>query len=196
MSDYATVPLDRLIGTAELIVKGEVSAVKDSVFTIRNSTVLAGSPTSPEIEIHQYIPSRFEGTPRPVAYKAGQTFLWFLMKDEKDSGQKPWRIMGAAGEGEMPIEDGFIYFPARHVEGLASESHRVQGVQRNIERFAAEEFLDAVKKYRACFEWKAAKVGRARPTRICDQANLEQFSRTSTIHKYLTEITLNRIKND
>ncbi len=193
IKDYAPIPLDRLIGTAELIVTGEVLTVKDGTFTARIKNTLVGE-ASPEAEIQQYIPSPFEGAPRPSPYQAGQTFLWFLMTDEKNQRQKAWRIMGAGGEGEMPIEDGFVYFPSRHVEGLTSESHRVQGAQRSIQRFDAEAFFDAVKKYRACFKWQPPKAEKPKPSKICDQPNLDQFSRRSAIHKYLADSTLNRLK--
>ena len=189
-------PLDRLIGTAELIVMGEVLTVKDATFVARRNSILAGNLPSPEMEILQYVPSRFEGAPRPAPYQTGQTFLWFLVKDQKQPRPDQWRIMGAGGEGEMPIQDDFVYFPGRHVEGLATETRRVQGAQRNIQRYDAQEFLEAVKKYRACFTWKSANAARPKPVATCNQAALDQLSRTSTMQKYLVGITLNRIKSN
>jgi hypothetical protein len=196
MSDYALIPLDRMIGTAETLVVGEVASVSDATFRANVKEVVAGDFSSKQLEIAQYIPSRFEGKPRAVSYATGQTFLWFLVKDEKLQRPNVWRIMGAGGEGEMPIDDGFVYFPARHIDGLKAEPYRVHGAERTTERFELPAFIDAVKNYRKCFKWEPAKVERPKPVAVCDQATLDQLAKTSVAHKYLVTTTLNRGKTN
>ena len=195
MSDYALIPLDRMIGTAEIIVAGEVVSVNDATFTARVDSAVVGDVSLKQLEIAQYIPNRFEGTPRPAPYAVGQTFLWFLVKDEK-LGPNVWRIMGVGGEGEMPIAENFVYFPARHIDGLKAESYRVHGALRTTERFELPAFLDAVKNYRKCFKWEPARAERPKPVLSCDQATLDQLSKTSLVHKYLVTTTRNRSKTN
>ncbi|HEX5708802.1 MAG TPA: hypothetical protein VFX96_16000 [Pyrinomonadaceae bacterium] len=190
MSDYAPIPLDRLIGTSQLIVTGEVSAVKESTFTLRVERTLAGESAAPEIEVS--VPVYFEEGPRPAPYKAGQSLLLFLVRDDGQS-RKGWRVMGAGGEGEMPLQDGFVYFHGSNLEGLPFGTHRVHDAERRIQRFEAEPFLDAVKGYRACFAWKPAAAERDAPTRICDAEAAAQYARASDIHKYLSQLTDRRL---
>ncbi len=193
MSDYEPIPLDRLIGMAQLIVVGEVSLVKDSSFTLRPTLILAGTSPQGEIEISKFIPNRFEGKPRAVPYKEGQSFLLFLTKNEK-LPEAPWTVLGAGGEGEMPNQDGFIYLPGRNVEGLPFQTHRVHDAERNIQRVESAPFIDAVKRYRSCFVWKPGKDEQLQPSRICDAATVKQYASSSSMHDYLARLTAKRIR--
>lgn len=193
MADYEPIPLDRLIGTAQLIVLGEVTKVSNHTFSLRVSQQLAGATAANEIEIRQYIPSKFEGSPRPAPYAIGQSFLLFLTPGKPSPTDSAWTIMGIGGEGEMPIEGDFIYFHGRNVEGLPFESHQVHKAQRSIQRFVSQEFFDAVKKYRFCFEWKPGKEGRPEPAKTCDEAAIAKYAQVSAIHSYLARLTSRRI---
>lgn len=193
MTDYEPIPLDRLIGMAQLIVAGEVSKVKDKTFTLRPTLTLAGPTPDGEIEITKFIPDRFEGKPRAAPYKEGQSFLLFLTKDEKRP-QEPWTILGVAGEGEMPYQDGFVYFPGRNVEGIPFQSYRVHEAERNIQRVEAPLFIDAIKRYRSCFAWKPGKSERLEPSKTCDDAVVQQYASSSPIHQYLARLTARRIR--
>jgi hypothetical protein len=193
MSDYEPIPLDRVIGMAQLIVVGEVSKVKEGSFTLRPTQTLAGAASAGEIEVLQFTPNRFEGAPRTAPYKTGQTFLLFLIHDEKHPTEGAWRILGIGGEGEMPVEDGFVYFHGRNVEGLPFGSYTVHGAVRKIQRFDAQKFFDAVKGYRLCFAWKPDKENRLEPTRLCDETSLERYASASDIHRHLARLTSRRL---
>lgn len=182
MSDYALIPLGRMIGTAQLIVAGEVVQIGDGTVTARVDQTLAGTSPGSTVTIRQYIPSKFDGTPRPAPYAAGQSFVWFLTKYEPSGG---WKIMGAGGEGEMPVENGFVHFMTPVLEGIAAQSFRVHGASRTLRRIEAAPFFDAVKRYRSCFEWRAAEGDRPKPTQICDDAVLDQYGRVSALHRHL-----------
>ena len=192
-ADFAPIPLDRLIGTSTAIVLGDVATVKDGTFTLRVTQTLAGRVGS-EIEIRQYIPSRFEGTPRPAPYKAGQSFLLFLVSDGANASGA-WKILGAGGEGEMPVDRGFAYFHGRNVPGFPSGTYRVHDAERNIQRVELPSLLDAVKGYRACFEWKPGSGEQTPPAGRCDAAALEAFAKTSAIHRHLSQLTATRLKS-
>jgi hypothetical protein len=193
MADYATIPLDRLIGTAQLIVAGEVTALRERTVTLRVASTLAGDAPSGTIEVIQYVPSKFEGAPRSSPYRAGQSFLLFLVRDEKQS-DSAWRILGAGGEGEMPLDEGFVYFHGRHVEGLAASTYRVHGSERKIQRTDAKTFCDAVEGYRECFRWKPGSTESTPPERLCGGEALDRYARTSEIHRHLAQLTAKRLK--
>jgi hypothetical protein len=193
MVDYATIPLDRLIGTAQLIVAGEVVTVKERTVTLRVANTLAGNAPSSPIEVNQYIPSRFEGAPRSAPYRSGQSFLLFLVADTKQGGMA-WTILGAGGEGEMPLEDAFVYFHGRTVNGLPFASYRVHGAERKIQRVDAKTFYDAISGYRVCFRWKPGSSERTQPVRRCGQDALDRYTRTSDIHRHLAQLTATRSK--
>jgi hypothetical protein len=191
-ADFAPIPLDRLIGTAAVIVVGDVAAVKDGTFTLRVTESLAGRAPA-EIAVRQFVPDRFEGTPRPAPYKAGQSFLLFLSGDVT-AASGGLRILGAGGEGEMPIDRGFVYFPGRTVSGLPAGAHTVHEAPRTIQRFELPAVIDAIKGYRACFEWKPGSGEQDQPTQKCNAAALDKFARTSAFHAHLSQVTARRFK--
>jgi hypothetical protein len=119
----------------------------------------------------------------------------FLFRDGQTEAQNAWRILGAGGEGEMPVQDSFVYFHGRHVEGLPSGAHRVHGTERNIQRYDAQVFFDAVKRYRDCFEWKPGKGEMPEPATKCAEAAIERYARTSDIHRYLARLTTQRLRD-
>lgn len=182
MSDYALMPLGQMIGTAQLIIAGEVVQTGEGTVTARVDQTLAGTSPGSAVTIRQYIPDKFEGTPRPAPYAAGQSFVWFLTNDARSGG---WKIMGRGGEGEMPVENGFVHFMTPVLEDIAPQSLRVHGSSRTLRRIEAAQFTDAVKRYRSCFQWRATDGDRPKRTQICDDAALDQYGRGSALHRHL-----------
>jgi hypothetical protein len=194
MEDYEPIPLDRLVGTARLIVSGSVTSAEGDAFVLHVDRVLAGETPPSEIEVTQFHPSRFEGGARSVPYRAGQSFLLFLAEDQEKKGGTRWNIIGIGGEGEMPVDAGFVYFHGRNVEGVPFGKHIVQGAERKIQRWDSMQFFDAVKRYRVCYNWAGVR-DRPTPRPICDQTSLDRYSQRSEIHKYLARLTERRLKH-
>lgn len=193
MNDFEPIPLPRLIGTAELVVVGQVEEVQEETFSFRVQSVLVGESVGQSIDVIQYVPRRFE-CPRAAPYESGQAFMLFLTQDPEAQDEQRWRILGIVGEGEMPLENGFVYFHGRFVEGLERDKYVVHGAERVIQRYQADAFEAAVRNYRHCFVWETDPTGeRPEPSCICSDSDLKQYRSQSDIHEYLTLKTLVQI---
>ncbi len=184
MNDYEPIPLPRLIGMADHILAGTVQSVEKETFFFKVEDVLGGETTKELISVAQFIPNQFDG-PRETPYQAGQHFLIFL---KMDTAQNVLRILGAGGEGEMPVEDGFVYFPGRHVDGLEMKNYRVQQTARAIQRYEHKTFSDAVKDFRKCYhcQFDVAEE-RYKCHKSCEPTEFQRLAGKSFIHKYLVE---------
>lgn len=197
--DYAPIPFERLIGTAELIVIGSVEEIGARNFEYHIEDFLLNRHKSSLIDVKQHIPSDIFAS-RLVPYKRGQRFALFLTKSASDGADQSWSILGSAGEGELPIDGEFVYFDTYDLEGLEFNPYEVHGVTKNSQRLDLSDFRDGVAGYRACFSWnleekiKNEKV-RTRwvPSGVCDGEAVRNYRKKSWIHEYLTQRTLQQI---
>jgi len=197
--DYIPIPLPQLIGRADLVVIGKVTGFSDSTFNFLVEEFLINKDSSNTIVVKKYIPSEFEG-PRPLPYATKQSFILILKKPEKNIAGEAWKIIGHIGEGEMPIEDGFVYFEGSNIIGLERKPFSVQRVSRNVQRFNLTDFKDAVKDYRNCFSWKLTEETKNnkkrlnwRPSKECSDNSIRKYQEKSWIHEYLVKETINKI---
>jgi len=199
VTDYAPIPFARLIGMADLIVIGSVKDIGDSIFNFHVDEFLLHRHALKSINVIKYIPAEIFA-PRALPYAREQRFSLFLMKPEQDRADSPWRILGYAGEGEMPIEDEFVYFGAYDLKGLEYKPREVQGITRNLQRFNLDNFKDAVKNYNACFSWELVtyiknKKKRTRwvPSKTCRDESVKNYQTKSWLHEYLVQETVKKI---
>ncbi len=199
VNDYISVPFERLIGTAKLIVTGTVEDVGDSGFKFYIDEYLLHRHVSRTIDVTKYIPAEIFAC-RSLPYEKGQRFTLFLTKSGQNRTDQPWNIIGHAGEGEMPIDDDFIYFEGYDLKGLEHKPREVHGVTREIQRFNVNDFKDAVKKYHECFSWELVeyiknnkKRERWQPSKRCPDVTVENYQARSWLHEYLFQKTINKI---
>lgn len=197
--DYIPIPFEQLVGMADLIVLGSVKDIGNISFKFHVDEFLLDRHDSESINVIKYIPAEIFA-PRALPYAKEQRFSLFLMKPEQDSADRSWRILGIAGEGEMPIEGKFIYFAAYDLKGLEYKQREVQGVIRNLQRFKLNDFIDAIKNYRTCFSWKLVeyiknKKRRTRwvPSKICHNESVKNYQGKSWLHDYLVKKTIKHI---
>lgn len=197
--DYDPIPLPRLIGMADFVVIGTVTDIEDSIFQFHGHEFLLNKYSLDSLIVRKFIPSKFDG-PRPLPYATKQSFVLFLTKPIQDNTQHPWSIIGYTGEGEMPIENGFVYFEGSYLQGLERKPYEVQGVSRNLQRFNLDDFINAVKNYRECFSWRLVeyiknnkKRERWQPSKKCPDVTVKSYQAKSWIHEYLVQETINRI---
>ena len=197
--DYAPVPFARLIGMADLIVVGDVETIEESTFQFHVDEFLVNHHASRSLNVEKYIPPEFIA-PRALTYATGQRFILFLIKPDQNKTVQSWKILGIAGEGEMPIEDEYVYFNVYDLEGLEHTSHEVHGVTRNLQRYNLEIYKDAVKNYTTCFSWKLVKFiknkkerSRWVPSKICPNESVLNYQAKSWVHEYLAQETMKRI---
>jgi hypothetical protein len=192
-SDWAAIPLAKMIGTANLIVWGFLENLGDSTFIFKINLVLQGSVTDETIEVLKFTPDKFE-TEKPAPYNKNQHYILFLAESKEKSEHLLWKVMGFGGEGQIPVQEGFVYFQGNNIKGLTFNNYLVFGVSQHIQRFDFTQFLDAVKEYGKCFRWNFNNQKKQySPQQICDGASVTQYSNESFIHKYLTGQTVSRI---
>ncbi len=191
--DWIAIPLSRMTGTADLIVYGTVSSVKDSTCIFTITRILAGKSDNKAIEVHKIMPDKFASV-HPAPYASGQTYLLFLVHEKNSSCSMNWKVMGIGGEGQMPVENGFIYFPQNNIEGLPFKEYPVNGVLQFLQRFEFSVFLNAIEEYQKCYHWIKNKTdNQFYPQKACDAASQAKYSNKSFIHKYLSVQTESRI---
>ena len=195
--DYEPIPLPKLIGMSELIISGFITDNIDSCNTFQIEEILAGEYKKEMIKVHQFTPSKFD-EPRQVPYALGQHYLLFLQKAiENDS---TWSILGFGGEGEMPIQEEFVYFDGSFINGLESKPYQVLGKTRPVQRFDIKDFKNAVANYASCFEWQLKeevknnkKRERWIPINNCNDKSINDYQLKSWIHQYLVDQTIKKI---
>ncbi|MCP4581779.1 MAG: hypothetical protein GY839_09175 [candidate division Zixibacteria bacterium] len=191
--DYEQAPLYRLIGFADLIAAGEVISVSESTFTFHIDEALIGEPNESIIQVSKAIFMEFD-EPRAIPYDSGQVFLVFLMKDATADHELIWQSMSVAGGSEFPLEGEFVYFTGRFVQGLEHKDYLVHGVTRNIQRYDASLFKQAIRGYRDCFNWPGESIyARRSPELLCNDSLLTNYRRQSGMHEYLARETVKRI---
>lgn len=196
--DFAPVPFTRLIGMADLIAIGNVEGVGESTFQFHVDEFLLNHHVSSYINVEKNILPEFVA-PRVLPYARGQRFALFLKKDQNTTDHT-WKILGIAGEGEMPIEDKYVYFSVYDLEGLKHTPHEAHGVTRKLQRYNLDVFKDAVKNYPTCFSWKLVKYiknkkerSRWVPSKICPNESILNYQSKSWLHEYLARETMKRI---
>lgn len=187
----APLPLGELVLTADAIVIGEITAVDEDAFTLRIERRLdqegadPGAPTGTRIE---KFPAA-ETSPRWAPYEAGQALLLFLeaIPCAQRRGDAAWRILGRIGEGEIPLADGYAYFPGRTIEGPERAYHRIYGEEIYIQRLDRETAVSAIVEYRDCFVRAPATDAEesAAPVAVCSPDELARYADRSPLHTQL-----------
>ncbi len=93
-----------------------------------------------EIEIKRFI--GWSGNDRWADYYRGQELLLFLFKGSQ-SLEAVWLILGAGGQGEMPIEGEAVYCHGIFLAGFPQQKYSVQSGELSGYRFSREVFLAA-----------------------------------------------------
>jgi hypothetical protein len=184
MNDYEPIPLPRLIGISEYVLLGSVQSIQKETFSFKVEKVLIGNMAKEVLTVAQFIPNKFDG-PREAPYQNGQQFLLFL---KMDSTQHLLQILGAGGEGEMPVEESFVYFHGRYVEGLEKKNYTVHSKERAIQRFDYKTFEEAVMDFRKCYSYRFdPSVKRYECQKLCGTDEIQRIESKSFIHKHLTD---------
>lgn len=197
--DYESITLPRLIGMSDIVVIGSVSTIKEDIFKFQITEFLINNNMSKLIDVEKFDPSPFFVS-KLSPYAKDQQFVLFLKKPKQDDINLSWEIIGLAGEGEMPVEKGFVYFEGSNLEGLKRETYNIQGVSGNVQRFDLTNFKEAVKKYNDCFSWNFItriknnkKRGRWTVSKKCSETDINKYQTKSWLHKYLVKETINKI---
>ena len=191
-ADYEPLALHELFLGSDIIVLGAIEEVRDDTFLLEDYEVLSGPDPDRALEVKRFVD--WSGNSRWNEYRAGQKVLLFLTRpgDELKDGPRPWKIRGYGGEGEMPVEDGFIYCHGLFLEGFSKQRFRVQQGTLDGYRFHLDDFLSALKGYNSCFQFDEGPNKRHPKSIVqqCDDETLANYRKQSPLHHYLLEQTL------
>ncbi len=198
--DYTPLPMERLIGMADLSLIGTVEAITDERLRIRIDESLQQQLPSTESIVIKRVKRSIIFAPRQVPYMPGQQFMFFLLQADKSTDSQEWSILGYPIAGELPIEEGFVYFDSYDIDGFDFQEYEVHGVIRPMQRFDLVNFMDAIRKYRNCFSWSQVErmknkrlIKRWVPVRVCDEKMLQNYRDRSQIHAYLARETVKQV---
>jgi len=163
---------------ADAIVIGRIASAHRDGLDIRVLQQLHGDAAAGAvIKVENSV---FEDTdPRWAPYAAGQTLVLFLKRPEAKRSR--WRVLGISGEGELPVDEKFVYLTGHYVEGLTVERYLTMGAKVTSQRIAKADFVDAIEGLFACFR----REGEAAPVQVCDNAALSDYAARSPLHRYL-----------
>jgi hypothetical protein len=188
-ADYQPLPLTELFAGSDLVALGTIAAVDESTFLVKDYNVLFGAAPSAPLMVKRF--RDWSGNARWAPYRVGQKVLLFLAAagDKAPAGEPVWRIRGRGGEGEMPVEDGFVYCQGLYLEGFARRTHDVQQGALQGYRFVLEDFLSALQGYNRCYRLSVQECKRRTVSiqRVCDGQALERYRERSPLQRYLVE---------
>jgi len=193
LMDYQPIPLARLIGMSQYIVMGTLTDVKEDFIVLSIKDRLSNIDISETIRINKFNPPAVLDA-KAIPYHPGQEFIYFLSPSEKNSKIPHWNVVGFGGEGEMPIEDDFVYFEGSFIQGLVPQTYQLYDKEVTLQRFSLSEVKNAIIEYRTCFLWNLMTDSKSKRERwvaqqICEPNTLRSFQTTSWIANYLAETT-------
>lgn len=167
-----------IAASADAVVIAEIARVHDGAFVARIIKSLhgdAGSASETTVSFSRFGPTE----PRWAPYATGQKLVLFLQQTPGAS----WRIAGMSGEGELPVDEGFLYLTGHFVEGLDLQRYQAMGSEIASQRIALADFEDAITGLFACFSFS----DREPPQQLCDDTALSAYSARSPLHRYLAK---------
>lgn len=191
-ADYEPPHLWELIGESEFIVLGTISEVREETVVLEDYDVIFGPRSEGPLEVKRLVD--WSGASRWTAYRAGQILLLLLSTPapagEEDEPQI-WQIRSIGGEGEMPVENGFVYTRGPVIGRSGIQKYTVYQGTLYGHRFDVETFVSAVVGFKRCFRIFRADVETDSRTvlQLCDDETLDAYRRESELHRYLVEAT-------
>ncbi|MCH7725444.1 MAG: hypothetical protein IH991_03020 [Planctomycetes bacterium] len=191
-ADYEPIPLHELVVGSDLLVRGTIIEVREKTFEVEVLKVIRGRARPKRIEVQRFVD--WSGNARWTSYQAGQGVLLFLVKQEGNGGPS-WQVLGAGGEGEMPIEGEFIYCHGTFIQGFKRhQGFAVQGGTLNGYKFELTTFLSAIAGYHRCFKLKGPLLQRPRIlNRTCTEEAIENYRRQSALHRHLIDVSRQQV---
>lgn len=146
-ASYVHLTLGDMVKRADAIVLGRVVAVSASTFDMKVDEVVVQKKRTSLKAGETLRVEKFEDwtcASRWRPYAAGDELLFALVRSEKQDGR--WSTMGAAAEGEMPIENGQVYIGGNG-DGMprGSNKHRVYGADFWGESFPRQVVVEAIR---------------------------------------------------
>jgi len=186
----APIPLGELIGTSDVVARGRVLSAGTTSFTFEVEEVLRGPASRGRLTIEKA--TLDEENPRWTRYATGEELVLFLHDVARPAGSgevgaegtRRLQIRGFVGEGEIPLDSGWAYFPGRSLDFLAPDHYEVHGARTYLQRLDRAIVLDAIRGYARCFRWEGGGDAPG-PRVLCGESELADFRARSKFHAWL-----------
>jgi len=140
---YTPISLHELIRNSDLIVEYRIKKVYEYQILVEKIKIIKGEINSDIILVNKF--TNWTCASRWSEYKIGQQGLFFL---SRDSSSKKWEILGQGNEGDMPIENGYLYYyTIFEIKGFKLELYEVMGESTSALRFEYEECITAINEF-------------------------------------------------
>ena len=187
-------PLYQMVATADVIVVGTLAKVTPALLTLTTEQVIQG-PAEKKYQVKRYVPDTAQG-PWLSEHKDQQLMLFLsrAASGYESMYQSIWTIMGAGGQGELPIENQSIYLGGFSLPGFVQKTYPLPGGQITGYQWVRDEFFEAVAQYGRCFQMKipAHSSPSSAPTLVqtCPDDALNTYRQSSAISRLLVEQSL------
>jgi hypothetical protein len=146
---YIRYKLHELAACADVVVAGEIAALQEETFDLTIEDTLVGGPLQGEIRVKRFEDWTCAG--RWTPYAKGQRVLLFLRRPT--GGDGTYRILGAGGEGEMPLLDQAVLVRGYRVHGYEEAVDPIPGATCSGPLVPLEELAAALTAFRRAFTW-------------------------------------------
>jgi hypothetical protein len=175
-------PLGRLIGTADAIVTGTVTATSGDTFTLAVEQYLADEKPDQVVVAK---PPRKGEIKRWAPYERGQQLLLALQRPAGAKPGAPWQLAGGA-EGELVLDQSYLYLEGFFIRELPVEKHRVAGATIEAQRVDRQQAWRAIVDYGSCLQWDSEPGEPPELFMVCQGPVLLEYKKRSPFHDFLT----------
>lgn len=179
--DYSPMTLFRLLTDADIVVSGDITNLSEDSYqlAVRRAYRPGDLP-----EVIQVV--RIDTYPVPerwTEYREGQ--LVFVFADRGEQAGDPIHPLGAAGEGELPIENDMVHVRALSHPHAGLKPVTMPGGMLRAYGLDVDEFDRAIAGFDGCYQ---AAGARNRLMRICDGDQRDAYRNLNWLASHLAAI--------
>ena len=175
--------LFELVARADLLVSGEIAELRKKTFDLAVEQTVLGGAVPDKLSVCRFEDWTCAG--RWTSYAIGQRVLLFLAHG--DSENDPYTILGAGGEGEMPLIGDAVIVRGYDVRGYKSAEHAVAGGTCVGPLVPCTELAEAVRTFTAAFSWRHGPDGQLEWLDFGSEPEALLLSESSRTGKHLWE---------
>jgi hypothetical protein len=182
-TDYGPLTLFQLLATSEIAVRGEVGSVEEAHYELEVTEIYRPAELPATLGVVRF--DTYPPETRSGNVARGQTVVLFA----ESAGDGLARPLGAAGEGEILREEGYVYVRAMARPPEMLSLVQVPGQSYTAYRIDAAIFDSAVEGFYACFQ----PSGSTKIARLCSDEAMESYRNGSWLAEHLTGIAVRLI---
>ena len=181
-------PLAQIVGSADAIVRGEVTSVSPESIELSAAKVILARVDVDQRSLSIARMARAPTDPRWAPYREGQQVVVFLKRPEE--GGNRWTFAGPANDSEWPVGAEKVYLYDRFVEGLPLRKYSLEEQEFHAQALSYETVAAALRDYGLVYRWeKSATDHTWHPKKRCGRYLAAGFAARSPLHQLLIRET-------